>query len=112
MLSVNKQDSKSQRKRPPATTPEAREKQLISLAVDLAEKQLENGTASSQVLSHFLKMGSPKEKLEREMLVQQNKLIKAKAKAIKSGKHAEELYINALDAMRTYSGNRGDNYED
>jgi len=111
MPALKKDPGQQKRRRPPATTPEARENQLISLAVDLAEKQLSEGTASSQVISHFLKMGSTKERIEKEILVEQRSLIKAKTEAIKSAKKVEELYKNALDAMRTYSG-RSDDYDD
>ena len=95
----------------PARTPEARENQMIALAVDLAEKQLMNGTATSQVITHFLKLASSKEQLEKEILTQQKELIKAKAESIRSAKRVEELYENALNAMRRYSGNRGDDDE-
>lgn len=92
------------RRRPPATTPEARENQLISLAVDLAEKQLAEGTASSQVIAHYIKLGSTKERLEKEILQEQRELLKAKTEAIQSAKRVEDLYTNALSAMRSYSG--------
>lgn len=100
------------RRRAPATTPEARENQLISLAVDLAEKQLLEGTASSQVISHYLKLGSTKERLEKEILEKQKELITAKTEAIQSAKRVEELYTNALNAMRTYSGRGGPDEDD
>lgn len=87
-----------------AMTPEAREDQLIALAVDLAEKQLREGTASSSVITHYLKMGSTKERLEKEMLAEQMKLVAAKTEALESAKRVEELYANALSAMREYSG--------
>ena len=90
--------------RHPATTPEARENQLIVLAVDLAEKQLREGTASAQVITHYLKLGSTKEKIEKEILAEQKKLIKAKTDALASAKRVEELYGNAITAFRTYSG--------
>lgn len=92
------------KKRPPAKTPEARENQMISAAIDLAEKQLLNGTASSQVITHFLKLGSIKEGIEKEILEKRKDLIVAKTEAIQSSKRVEELYINALNAMKTYSG--------
>lgn len=92
-------------KRPPAKTPEARENQLIALAVDLAEKQLMEGTASTQVITHYLKLGSTKERLEKEKLQKENELLRAKTESLQSAKRVEELYKNALDAMRTYSGN-------
>ena len=101
---------------PPATTPEAREKQMISLAVDLAERQLAEGTASSQVISHFLKMGSTRERLEQARLENENKLLVAKQEALESAKRVEELYTKALDAMRSYSGSHtqevDEEYED
>lgn len=97
---------KTQRRRP-ATTPEARENQLISLAVDLAESQLKDGSASSQVISHYLKLGSSRERLEQERLRGENKLLEAKAEAMASGARVEELYTNALNAMRSYSGRSG-----
>ena len=88
----------------PAITPEARENQLISLAVDLAERQLQEGTASSQVITHYLKLGSMREKLERERLEEENKLLKAKTKALESAEEVKVLYEEALKAMRNYSG--------
>ena len=91
-------------KRRPATTPEGRENQLISLAVDLAEKQIKEGTVSSQVLTHYLKLGSSREKLEQERLRRENHLLAAKAEAMASAKRVEELYGKALNAMRTYAG--------
>lgn len=97
------------KKRRAATTPEARENQLIALAVDLAEQQLAKGTASSQVISHYLKLGSTTSRLEKEILQHQKELIKAKTEAMKSAKRVEELYTNALSAMRSYSGNGDDN---
>jgi hypothetical protein len=107
-----KDDGRSKRRRAPATTPEARENQLISLAVDLAEKQLIEGTASSQVISHYLKLGSTKERIEKEMLLEQKKLITAKTEAIQSAKRVEELYKEALNAMRSYSGRGGPEEDD
>ena len=77
---------------------------MISLAVDLAERQLEEGTASSQVITHFLKLGSSKERLEREKLEEENKLLRAKTESLQSQKRVEELYAEALTAMRRYSG--------
>lgn len=91
-------------RRPPATTPESRENQMISLAVELAEKQLEQGTASAQVISHYLKLGSSREKLEQERLFRENELLSVKADAIASAKRVEEMYAAALNAMRSYAG--------
>ena len=107
-----KKDTAQPRRRPPATTPEARENQLIVLAVDLAEKQLSEGTATSQVITHYLKLGSTKEQIEKEILISQNKLLKAKTEAIESGARVEELYSNALSAMRNYQGQKRDDYDD
>lgn len=87
-------------------TPEGRENQLIALAIDLAEEQLRNGTASSQVITHYLKLGSTKERLEKEILMEQKKLIKAKTETLESEKRSEELYTKALGAFRKYSGIR------
>ena len=92
------------KRQPPATTPEAREHQMIALAVDLAEKQMLEGKASSQVITHYLKLGTTKEKLEKEILEQQKELMQAKTEAIKSAKRVEELYSEALSAMRSYTG--------
>ena len=89
----------------PALTPEARENQLIYLATDLAEKQLREGTASSQVITHYLKLGSTKEKLEREKLAEENNLLRAKRENLQSQKSVEEKYIKAINAMKRYSGN-------
>lgn len=111
MAVFKKDEEQPKRRRAPATTPEARENQMIALAVDLAEKQLLKGTASSQVISHYLKLGSTKEKLEKEILEKQKELITAKTEAIKSAKRVEELYKDALNAMRSYSG-RGSTEDD
>ena len=96
--------TKTAKKTRPALSPEARENQLISRAVDLAEKQLIEGTASSQVITHYLKLGSTKERIEKEILEKQKELISAKTEAMRSAKRVEELYANALNAMRRYSG--------
>lgn len=92
----------------PALTPEARENELVMLAVDLAEQQLREGTASSQVITHFLKLGSTKEALEKEKLKHENLMIAAKTENLKSAARIEELYANALEAMRVYSGGADD----
>lgn len=77
---------------------------MISLAIDLAKKQLIEGTASSQVIAHFLKLGSTRDRLEREKLEKENELLRAKTEALQSAQRVEELYTNALNAMRRYSG--------
>lgn len=96
----------------PAMSPEARENQMIAYAVDLAEKQLREGTASSQVITHYLKLGSSKERLEREKLERENELLRAKAESLQSAQRSEEVYKEALKAMRTYSGQITDEEEE
>lgn len=91
----------------PALTPESRENQMIALSIDLAEKQLREGTASSQVITHFLKLGSTKNQLELEKIRRENELLQAKTQSLESAKRVEELYENALSAMKDYSGNGG-----
>lgn len=88
----------------PALTPEARENQLIALAVDLVEQRLLDGTASSQETTHFLKLGSMRNRLEMEKLEEGNRLLKAKTESIQSQKKSEELFLEAINAFRSYSG--------
>lgn len=92
-----------------ATTPEARENQLIALATNLAEKQLREGTASSQVITHYLKLGSTKERLEKELMMKQKDFVEAKTESIKTAKESEEnllkMYTEVMEAMQLYSGN-------
>lgn len=87
-----------------ALTPEARENQLIYLATNLAEQQLRDGTASSQVITHYLKLGTMRERVEREILEKQKELITAKTENLQSTKRIEELYTEAIAAMRKYNG--------
>ena len=102
----------NEKKRRPALSPEARENQLIALAVDLVEQRLLDGSASSQETTHFLKLGSMKNQLEMEKLREENKLLKAKTESIQSAKRVEELYAEAINAMRRYSGSRSSSDED
>lgn len=102
MSAAKKVEQAPRRRLKPATTPEARENQLISLAIDLAEEQLLNGTASAQVITHYLKLGSTKERLEKEMMEEQKRLLAAKTEALKQNQHMEELYSEALNAMKSY----------
>ena len=88
----------------PALSPEAKENQMISLAMDAAEKQLRDGTASSQVIVHFLKLATAKAELEKEKLIEENKLLRAKTEAIENAKEVKVIYENALKAMRNYAG--------
>ena len=87
-----------------ATSAEARERQLIADANDLAERQIRQGNASAAVITHFLKLGSTREKLERERLERENELLRAKVDQLASAKNVEQLYSEALQAMRAYSG--------
>lgn len=90
--------------------PSRRENQLIAKAMELAEVQIENGTASSQIIYHFLKSGSEKDRLERDRLKAENDLLRAKVESLKSAQKAEELYSEAIRAMRSYAGSE-DVYE-
>ena len=103
---VRDADSSEPRQRTsrPALTPEARENQLIALAIDRAEQQIRDGTASSQVITHFLKLGSTKERLEKEKLEKENELLSAKKEALQSQGEMKEMYEQALNAMKRYSG--------
>ena len=88
----------------PALSPEARDNQLVAIAVDLAEQQLRDGTATPTVINHYLKLGSSKERLEIERLKCENELLRTKVETMKSAKRSEEVYEQALRAMRSYSG--------
>lgn len=87
-----------------ARTPEVREQQLVASAIDLAEQQIMAGTASAQVITHYLKLGSSRESLEQERLRHENELLVAKKEAMASAARVEELYLGALNAMRSYQG--------
>ena len=97
-------EGRKKRSRRPATTPEAREQQLISAAIDLAEQQILDGTASSQVITHFLKLGTMRHKEEMEKIRLENELTRAKTESLKRSEHIEELYSEALEAMKRYGG--------
>lgn len=97
-------ENKKSRHKKPATTPEGREGQMVSAAIDLAEKQIHAGTASSQVITHYLKLGSSRELLEQQRLAHENELTRVKIEQLESQKRVEELYLEALQAMRSYSG--------
>ena len=104
--------SSSRRRQPPAKTAEERENQMISLALDLAEEQLRNGTATSQVVTHYLKLATTREALEREKLQKENHLLKVRADAHASGQKVEQMYQEAIVAFRGYSGQETQNAED
>lgn len=101
---VKELNPKPAKKSRPPLTAEGKEKQMISLAMDCAEERLRNGTAPSQLIVHYLKLGSEKNRLEMEKLKEENKLLRAKTEAIKSLKSQEELYAAAIKAMRRYAG--------
>jgi hypothetical protein len=105
-------EEEPQRRRKPATTLEGRENQLVALATDLAEKQLLEGTASAQVITHYLRLGTTRERLEQEKLARENELLTSRTEELASRAKTEELYTNALAAMRTYSGHPQPESED
>lgn len=94
----------TEKKRKPASTPEARESQLINLAYNLAEEQLREGTASPSIVNHFLKLSTQRESLELDNLRSKAKLQEAKAQQIDMAKENEELTKAAIEAMKNYSG--------
>lgn len=106
-----KSDTKRTRGRP-ASTPEQRENELISLAIDLAEQQLRDGTATPSVIVHYLKLGSSRGQLENQMLEKKTELVSAQADSVKSTARTEEMYEKAIEAMRIYSGHGRDNGEE
>lgn len=92
------------RKRPPSRTLDGREKEVVSLAVDLAEQQLRDGTASPSVITHYLKLGTVSYQLELEKLRHENELLQAKTDNIRSLGRMEELYAEAIESLRRYQG--------
>ena len=108
---TNSSSNQSNRPRRHALTPEVRENQMINLAVDLAERQLREGTASSQVITHFLKLASTKAELEKERLIEENKLLRAKTENLQQAKRVDEMYEEAIKAMKRYGG-YGDTNDD
>lgn len=91
------------RQRRPRTA-EARERVMIGLAIDLAERQIRDGTASAQVITHYLKLGTSREKLEQEKLREESALRRARTREIETSRNIETLYENAIAAMRRYGG--------
>lgn len=112
MKSTSKDGDKTRSKRPPAKTPEARERQMVNLAVDVAESRMMNGTASDGLITHYLKIASIREEKERLKLDLENKLLQAKADQIGSQVRSEEMYKKAMDAFRSYSGGGEETYDD
>lgn len=111
-MKETKNSNTTGRTEPPARTPEEQESRNVQYANALAEKQLKEGSASSQVISHFLKVGSTRERYERIILEKEIELLNAKTEAIKSQKRVEELYASALEAMRSYNGEDVSNDEE
>lgn len=105
MPARRRRSESEQTRRRPATTPEGRENEMVSIATDLAEEQIRNGTASSQVITHYLKLGSTRERLEQQRLEHENELTRVKIESLESQKRVEELYQEAIVAMRSYAGN-------
>lgn len=101
--------------RRPASSPKAWEDRVLTLAMDVVEEQLRNRTISSAVLAAIIRRASTRERLEEEILEKQKELITAKTESLQSAKRMEELYAEALAAMRRYSGQdepNEDEYED
>ena len=109
MAKVKSSNSSANKKIRPALSPEARENQLISLAIDLVEQRLLDGTASSQETTHFLKLATSKAKLENKLLEAQTEMAIAKKEALQSQKRSEELFTEAIKAFRNYSGQDEEN---
>lgn len=112
MADVSKTPETRAKRRPPATTPEARENQLIASAMDMAERQFDSDTASAQVMLHFLKLGSTRERKEQRKLELENDLLIAKAEAMASEVRTEEMYKNALTAISAYQGRDDEQFDD
>ena len=104
MKKNNKSSDKPIQSMRPALTPEAQENQMIALAIEEAEYQMRNHTASSQVITHYLKLGSTKARLENEKLLEENKLLRAKTEALEAARNNGEKYAAALKAFQSYSG--------
>lgn len=101
---VNVQKTKTVRQEPPALTPEARESRIVAKAMDMAEELIDNRTASSQLLTHFLKLGTVRAELELEELRQKTELAKAKTREIDANKENIELLNEVMKCMREYQG--------
>ena len=101
---LRKDGKPSKKSSRPARLPENREARCISLAIDLAEKKLMDGSAGPQIICHYLKLGSEREKKEIEILEEKKKLYVAKTEALESAKHMEEMYEQAMNALKGYRG--------
>lgn len=112
MARESKTTKKHTRNQRHAISLENREQQMIKLAVNLAEQQLIDGSASSQLITHYLKLATTREKIEQETMLANQKLIKAKVENLESASRIEELYSEAISAMKRYGGNGGSNSDD
>lgn len=97
-------DMPAERRSSTPLSQEARENQIISLAYDLVEQRLRDGTASAQEVTYWLRYGSRKDKLEQEMMEAKNEVLRAKADAIKAVEKSERMYAEAIRAFRAYGG--------
>ena len=104
--------AKTKPKNRPATTDEGRENQLISLAYDEAERMMREHTAPAQIVTQLLRAGSVREKLEKERLIEENELLRAKVETLASQKRIEDLYADAMEAFARYSGSGVTTMED
>lgn len=109
-MSSEKKDTKKIKRQRPSMTPEGRNEQIIAAAVNLAEQKILDGTASSQIICHYLKMASEREKKELIKLDAENELLKAKKKAIDSEGELASLYNDVIKAMKKYTGNKNDEH--
>lgn len=107
-MATKQNQTTTKRRRPPAKTPAARTNQLKAMAYDLAEERFREGTASNQLIIQFLKADPAREQLERTRLENENELLKARVSALESGQRLEELYAEALEAMKAYRGDDAD----
>lgn len=106
-------ETKTGRQQAPARTVEGREQQMMALAMDLAERKLRDGTASNQLICHFLKQATVQAELEKEKIKAEVELRKAQVKSIHDQKNMEEAYNKAIEALKTYQGIKDeDDYED
>lgn len=113
MAATRKSNEPAPRRRPPATTLQGRENQLIAMAYDEAERQILEGRATSQLLTHFLKLGTTREQLEQKKIANETRLTDAKIESLESQKNVEKLYADALKAMKSYDGTGSDDdYEE
>ena len=98
----------TKKKLPPSRSLEESEQRCIADATRLAEQKLADGTASSQIIMHYLKQGTEKTRLEIEKIKYETELVKAKTEAVKSQQRSEELFAEVVSALKEYSGKTDD----